>query len=69
MTIQEARKLVGQTVVLRWTDRHGSPLEQLTPIYKADYVPMYGPCLFTDAGEINLDKIVGAEMVAIQRAA
>lgn len=69
MTIQEARKLVGQYVVLHWSDRKGNHVQESTQIYKADYVPMYGPCLFTDFGEIHLDKVLTAEETAIKRAA
>lgn len=69
MTIQDARQLVGQTVILHWTDRKGALIQEYTPIYKADFVPMYGPCLFTDFGEITLDKVVSAEHYEIQKGA
>ena len=69
MTIQDARKLVGQTVILHWTDRKGTPIEEQTLIYKADFVPMYGPCLFTDFGEITLDKILSADLAILPKSA
>jgi hypothetical protein len=69
MTIQEARKLVGQTVTLQWTDRNGKILQGDTYISKADYVPMYGPCLTTDFGDVHMDKIQSAELVAVHKAA
>ena len=58
MNIREARSIIGKTVSLTWLDRNGNSLQATTFIHKADFVPMYGPCLFTDEGEISLDRVV-----------
>lgn len=64
MHIKEARSIVGQSVVLTWTDRKGGHVTEETFVHKADFVPMYGPCLFTDHGEIQLDRITSCEIPA-----
>lgn len=64
MTISEARSFVGSDVALSWHDRKGEELHVLTTIYSADFVPLYGPCLITDAGEIRLDRVVSCVLVA-----
>ena len=70
MHIREARELVGLTATLTYHDRKGEEVTDTTYIYKADFVPMYGPCLFTDHGEIHLDRIMTAiPLVAEERKA
>lgn len=58
MTISEARSFIGSEVELSWRDRKGEELSATTRVYAADFVPLYGPCLLTDAGEIRLDRVV-----------
>lgn len=61
MTIAEARTFIGAEVVLSWHDRKGDELSDTTRIYGADFVPLYGPCLITDFGDIRLDRVVSCE--------
>lgn len=68
MEIREARSMVGCTVHLNWTDRKGDTHQGTSEIYKLEFVPMYGPCLITDFGELHLDKITGFDMVAAKAA-
>ena len=69
MTISEARSYVGFEVALTWRDRKGEEIQAFTRVYSADFVPLYGPCLITDAGEIRMDRIVACELAAQIRAA
>lgn len=69
MTISEAKSYIGHEVELCWRDRKGEEICQATRVYSADFVPLYGPCLITDAGEIRLDRIVGCQMLAQRRVA
>ena len=62
MTISEARRFVGCEVALCWHDRNGQELRTESRIYAADFVPLYGPCLMTDAGEIRVDRVVSCEL-------
>ena len=68
MHIKEARTLVGETVILTWQDRKGEEIREETFVYKADFVPMYGPCLFTDFGEIHVDRILTCELIQVAKA-
>jgi hypothetical protein len=66
MTIQEARSFIGHEVALSWADRKGEAQHAVATIYSADFVPLYGPCLITDVGEIRLDRVLGCEL-SVQR--
>jgi hypothetical protein len=61
MTIKEARQVVGLDVALTWRDRHGDEFRQMTHVYKADFLPFYGPCLITNEGEVPLDRVVACD--------
>ena len=69
MTISEAKSLVGSDVALTWRDRNGGELNEVTHVYTADFVPLYGPCLITDSGEIRLDRIVAYELAENRKTA
>ena len=69
MTIREARELVQTEAFLTWRDRNGEEQSALAYIMKADFVPFYGPCLFTEHGEIALDRVVSWEPPAAKAAA
>ena len=58
MTIGEARSYIGSEVNLTWLDRKGEEHTDVAFVEKADFIPLYGPCLLTDVGEIRLDRIV-----------
>ncbi len=64
MTIGDAKRFIGKDVTLRWQDRKGDELETVARVYSADFVPLYGPCLLTDAGEVRLDRVVSCELIA-----
>ena len=69
MTISEAKSFIGSEVALTWHDRKGEDVHASTRVYSADFVPLYGPCLITDAGEIRLDRIVDCQMTVQAKAA
>ncbi|HTQ10315.1 MAG TPA: hypothetical protein VMI31_09615 [Fimbriimonadaceae bacterium] len=64
MTIGEARSFVGSDVSLCWLDRKGQELREVARIFAADFVPLYGPCLITDAGDIRIDRVVSIDLLA-----
>ena len=69
MTIQEARSFIGAEVALSWRDRKGEELQVSTKLFAVDFVPLYGPCLITDAGEIRLDRVVACLLVEQKKTA
>lgn len=69
MLISEAKTFTGQCVKLVYKDRRGAEVERCTEVFDVGFVPLYGPCLITDIGEIRLDRVVGHESVAFARAA
>lgn len=62
MELQDARKLVRHNVDLTWKDRKGEILHDSLYIYELQFVPLYGPCLITDLGEICIDRIDSAAL-------
>lgn len=58
MLITEAKTLVGQVIDLTYNDRAGNPVMENLEVYDVAFVPLYGPCIITDVGEIRLDRIV-----------
>jgi hypothetical protein len=58
MLITEAKTLVGQVIDLTYNDRAGNPVTENMEVYDVAFVPLYGPCVITDVGEIRLDRIV-----------
>jgi hypothetical protein len=69
MSIQEAKAFIGMPLNLSWTGRKGDELNDMVHVFNVGFVPLYGPCLITDKGEIRLDRVVGYECVAEQRIA
>lgn len=63
MNIQEAKAYVGMPLRLTWTGRKGEELSDLVYVFNVGFVPLYGPCLITDKGEIRLDRVVAHEDV------
>lgn len=59
MLISEAKPLIGQVIDLTYTDRSGQSATQSVEIFDVAFVPLYGPCLITDAGDIRLDRVKG----------
>jgi len=68
MTIQEAKAFVGSQVTVSWTGRKGDEQSDTVHIISVGFVPLYGPCLITDIGEIRLDRVVHYALVAQERA-
>lgn len=69
MLISEAKSFVGQMVSLVWRDRKGNEVSKEAEVYDVGFVPLYGPCLITDQGEIRLDRVVECQPLVFQRAA
>lgn len=61
MELADAKALVGCETKITWTDRKGDTLTQSLRVYAAGFIPLYGPCLVTDAGQIRLDRVIGWE--------
>ena len=68
MELREARAFAGMSAHVTWTDRNGGELSSQVQVFDVTFVPMYGPCLVTDAGDIKLDRIVHCT-AALQSAA
>lgn len=68
MTIQEAKSFIGSDLQVSWTGRKGDMQTDTVYVLKVGFVPLYGPCLFTDQGEISLDRVVDFCAVAQQKA-
>jgi len=58
MTIQEAKSFVGSQLRVSWTCRKGNEISDTVHVLGVGFVPLYGPCLITDIGEICLDRVV-----------
>ena len=69
MLISDAKKYIGQVVHVSFLDRKGVELCEVAEIFDVNFVPLYGPCLITDHGDIRLDRVVAVELAAQQRAA
>ena len=67
MTIQEAKNYVGAQLQVSWTGRNGAKTETVY-VLKVEFVPLYGPCLITDIGEISLDRVIGFQSLQQQAA-
>lgn len=63
MTISEAKSYVGSDVSLCWLNRKGEELRADARVFSADFIPLYGPCLVTDAGDIRIDRVVSIEYI------
>lgn len=68
VTIQEAKQYVGRPVSLGWTGRKGDEIHDSVYVFSVGFVPMYGPCLITDKGEICLDRVVSHEPELLREA-
>ena len=61
MHIQEAKTYVNSRVNLTWLDRNGKEISEVVDVFEVNFVPYYGPCMITNAGEIRLDRIQACE--------
>lgn len=64
MQIADAKSLVGHRVELCWSDRTGREQVHMVEVFEVNFVPLYGPCLLTDTGEIRLDRVVRYQVAA-----
>lgn len=69
MLLSEAKRFVGLNVNLTYRERSGETVEKIAEIFDIGFVPLYGPCLITDVGEIRLDRLVGCRQLLEERAA
>ena len=63
MLSSEARAYVGRTVNIEYADRTGRTSNETTEVYDLGFLPVGGPCLITDVGEIRLDRILNCSPV------
>jgi hypothetical protein len=68
MDIKEAKAFIGMPLRLCWTDRKGDASSDLVHVFNVGFVPLYGPCLITDRGEIRLDRVVAFEAALQEKA-
>ncbi|MFY9233848.1 MAG: hypothetical protein WAO58_05230 [Fimbriimonadaceae bacterium] len=61
MELKHARSLIGQEASVTWKDRNGEDLSRLIRIYDAGFIPLYGACLSTDVGHIQLERITSCK--------
>ena len=64
MLSSEAKELVGQIVEVEYTDRSGNLFIQNAQLYEIGFLPLYGPCLILDIGEIRLDRVTACRAVS-----
>ncbi len=68
MLISDAKGFVGQWVEVVYKDRVGAEVVDTAEVFDVNFVPLYGPCLITDIGEIRLDRVVACVMVVRNKA-
>ncbi|MBS1714636.1 MAG: hypothetical protein JST30_09910 [Armatimonadetes bacterium] len=69
MLLSEAKRYVGQFVSLTYVERSGRKVEKVAEVFDIGFVPLYGPCMITDVGEIRLDRLESCQVVQEERAA
>lgn len=69
MLSSEAKAYVGQIVQVEHTDREGNTLIQNAELYDIGFLPLYGPCLILDIGEVRLDRVTSIRSVRKLQAA
>lgn len=57
MLISDAKVFVGQVVEVTFLDRAGKVHHDTAEVFDVNFVPLYGPCLITDIGDVRLDRI------------
>ena len=63
MLSSEAKRFVGQVVEIEYSDRHGNVFFQTAEVFDVGFLPLYGPCLILDIGEIRIDRIQSCRLV------
>lgn len=69
MLISDAKSFVGQMVEVAYLDRKGDEIHEVAEVFDVNFVPLYGPCLITDIGDLRLDRIQALTALAQQKAA
>ncbi|HXH59749.1 MAG TPA: hypothetical protein VNI20_00165 [Fimbriimonadaceae bacterium] len=54
----EAKHFVDKSVDLEYRDRVGNIYLVQAYIYDVGFLPMHGPCLIADIGEVRLDRVL-----------
>lgn len=64
MLSSELKSFVGQIVEIEYADREGNTFIQNAELYDIGFLPLYGPCLILDIGEIRLDRVTSCRPVS-----
>ncbi len=68
MLISDAKAFVGQFVDVTYADRTGNEHHDYAEVFEVNFVPLYGPCMVTDIGEIRLDRVVKCSLKLMEQA-
>ncbi len=63
MLISDAKNYVGQIVQITFADRLGRETVDVAEVFEVNFVPLYGPCLITDVGDIRLDRVITCALI------
>jgi predicted DNA-binding transcriptional regulator YafY len=69
LLISEAKAFVGSFVKLTYKDRMGNETEKVVEVFDVNFVPLYGPCMITDAGDFRLDRVSACSLLEERKAA
>jgi hypothetical protein len=63
MLATEAKAFVGHIVQVEHTDKEGNVFIENAELYDIGFLPLYGPCLLLDIGEVRLDRVMSLRSV------
>ena len=63
MLSSEVKAHVGKVVEVEYTDKSGNVFFQTAELFDIGFLPLYGPCLILDIGEIRLDRVVSCRPI------
>ena len=69
MLSSEVKGFVGQIVQVEYADKLGNIYVQNAELYDIGFLPLYGPCLILDIGEIRLDRVTSCQPVRSSKVA
>ncbi len=61
MLITDAKAFVGDIVQLSYHDRKVEVITERVEVFDVNFIPLYGPCLITNIGDIRLDRIASVK--------
>lgn len=64
MLSSDARAYIDRTVQIEYIDRSGTARNETTEVYDLGFLPVGGPCMITDVGEIRLDRVLNCIPIA-----